>query len=65
LNNGHETLPWAQIKKVSVDEDIVAVVRTGDWLPWLKESSSGFPNVHVFQRLVNTIMAGHPGGTEE
>jgi hypothetical protein len=52
LNNGHETLPWEQIKKVAVDEDIVAVVRAEEWLPWLKTSSSGFPNVHVFQRLV-------------
>jgi hypothetical protein len=62
LHNGHEILPWSEVKKVAIDEDTITVVRRGDWLPWLKASSSGFRNLHVLQRLAGIVL-GSQGST--
>jgi hypothetical protein len=60
LNDGHETLPWAEIRRVAVDEDTVTVLRVDAWRPWLKTSSSGFPNLHVLQGLMAAVLSNRP-----
>jgi hypothetical protein len=55
ISNGVETVPWSEVKSVSLNNGVITVSREGKWLAWSNVSVSQTPNVFIFLALVDQI----------
>ena len=56
ISNGKETLPWPEVKGVTIDRGVISVSKQGKWLRWASDTAANTPNLYVFLQLVDAII---------
>jgi hypothetical protein len=56
ISNGKETLPWTEVKGVTIDRGMISVSKQGKWLRWASDTAANTPNLYVFLQLVDAII---------
>jgi hypothetical protein len=56
ISNGKETLPWTEVKGVTIDRGVISVSKQGKWLRWASDTAANTPNLYVFLQLVDAII---------
>ena len=54
LSRGNRTLPWDQVKRVTVDKGVITVRKQGSLLKWTSVPVAETPNFFVFASLVGS-----------
>ncbi|HZC06034.1 MAG TPA: DUF6585 family protein [Ktedonobacterales bacterium] len=58
ISNGKETLPWADLSQVALQNGYALVMRKGKMLRWTSARISQTPNVYVLLALVGFVQRG-------
>jgi Family of unknown function (DUF6585) len=56
LSNGKETILWAQVKAVRINNGIININKEGKWLGWANVMAYEIPNLFVFLGLIDQIV---------
>jgi hypothetical protein len=56
ISNGKQTLPWTEVKGVTIDRGVISVSKQGKWLRWASDTAANTPNLYVFLQLVDAII---------
>lgn len=56
LGNGKETIPWAEVEEVKLNNGTITVRKAGKWLNWSQVTVGGTPNIYVFLSLVDQLV---------
>jgi len=54
ISRGKQTLPWDQVKRVTVDKGVITVRKQGSLLKWASVPVAEMPNFFVFASLVGS-----------
>ena len=58
ISRGKRTLPWDQVKRVTVDKGVITVRKQGSLLKWTSVRVAETPNFFVFASLVGSRASG-------
>jgi hypothetical protein len=58
ISRGNKTLPWDQVKSVTVDQGVITIKKQGGLLKWASANVAETPNFFVFASLVGVEAPG-------